>query len=154
MMRHGSLRSILATCLLLAGLAWVATAEGGASEQAQTPKVPAENEEIRALIDGGSYGEAEVKAERLLEETEAESVLRAKTGTLSTASALSGYVTCKSGESIAFSLVVNDYETSIQDLWRAQDDLGTALASADFRRVVREEVASGSGENLVEADPP
>jgi len=67
-----------------------------------------------------------------MRESEAERMLRAKTGTLSTASALSGYVTCKSGETIGFSILVNNYQVSIQDVWRAQDDLGKLLASVDF----------------------
>jgi D-alanyl-D-alanine carboxypeptidase/D-alanyl-D-alanine-endopeptidase (penicillin-binding protein 4) len=59
-------------------------------------------------------------------------LLRAKTGTLSSASALSGYVTCRSGEALAFSIIVNDYQVSIQEVWRVQDDLGALLAEVDF----------------------
>jgi D-alanyl-D-alanine carboxypeptidase/D-alanyl-D-alanine-endopeptidase (penicillin-binding protein 4) len=59
-------------------------------------------------------------------------LLRAKTGTLRSTSALSGYVTCRSGETLAFSIIVNDYQVSIQEVWRAQDDLGALLAEVDF----------------------
>lgn len=65
-------------------------------------------------------------------ESEAAALLRAKTGTLSTASALSGYVTCRSGQTLAFSMLVNDYTVSIQDVWEAQDEIGAVLARLDF----------------------
>ncbi|OGQ92012.1 MAG: D-alanyl-D-alanine carboxypeptidase/D-alanyl-D-alanine-endopeptidase [Deltaproteobacteria bacterium RIFOXYA12_FULL_58_15] len=76
-------------------------------------------------------GGAGTLSERM-RESDAEQMLRAKTGTLSTASALSGYVVCKSGENLAFSILVNDYKVDIQDVWRVQDDLGKTLASLDF----------------------
>ncbi|RYF11982.1 MAG: D-alanyl-D-alanine carboxypeptidase/D-alanyl-D-alanine-endopeptidase [Deltaproteobacteria bacterium] len=54
-------------------------------------------------------------------------VLRAKTGTLGGASALSGYVTDRDNEAYAFAMIVNGYR-GIEGVWRAQDRLGTALA--------------------------
>jgi D-alanyl-D-alanine carboxypeptidase/D-alanyl-D-alanine-endopeptidase (penicillin-binding protein 4) len=60
-------------------------------------------------------------------DTHAAHLLRAKTGTLSMASALSGYVTAKSGEPLAFSIIVNGYQ-SIEGVWAAQDRFGSALA--------------------------
>ncbi len=73
--------------------------------------------------------------------TEAAHLLRAKTGTLSKASALSGYVTVKSGETIAFSIIVNDYHTSISNVWEVQDHVGAMLAALDFAAKRTDEVA-------------
>lgn len=53
--------------------------------------------------------------------------LRAKTGTLNTVSALSGYVTTAGGEELAFSLIVND-APSISRARLVQDSVGTFLA--------------------------
>lgn len=68
-----------------------------------------------------------------MRETSASGLLRAKTGTLSIASALSGYVTARRGETLAFSLLVNDYRTTIDDIWAAQDEVGAAMAGFDSR---------------------
>jgi serine-type D-Ala-D-Ala carboxypeptidase/endopeptidase (penicillin-binding protein 4) len=67
-----------------------------------------------------------------MQKTDAAHLLRAKTGTLSTASALSGYVTAKSGETVAFSILVNDYPTPISEVWAVQDQLGALLAGLRF----------------------
>jgi D-alanyl-D-alanine carboxypeptidase/D-alanyl-D-alanine-endopeptidase (penicillin-binding protein 4) len=67
-----------------------------------------------------------------MEHTAAAQVLRAKTGTLNSACGLSGYVTTKSGDVLAFALLVNDYRTRIQDVWAAQDSLGAKLAALDL----------------------
>ena len=61
--------------------------------------------------------------------SEAEGILRAKTGTLSVASALSGYVPTKVGETLAFSLLINNFQADIDDVWAMQDELGATLAS-------------------------
>lgn len=67
-----------------------------------------------------------------LRDTEAELMVRAKTGTLSISAALSGYVTVQSGEVLAFSMLVNDYPTPISEIWEAQDKVGTLLAKLTF----------------------
>lgn len=54
--------------------------------------------------------------------------LRAKTGTLSTASALSGYVTTRQGDELAFSIIVNHYKQGLDAVLRVQDAIGVALA--------------------------
>jgi len=53
--------------------------------------------------------------------------LRAKTGTLATVSALSGYVTTAGGEELAFALIVND-APSINRARQVQDSVGAFLA--------------------------
>ncbi len=63
--------------------------------------------------------------------TAAEGKLRAKTGTLSDASALAGYVSAAGGEELAFSIIVND-PPRIKRARRVQDRIGVALAK--FRR--------------------
>ena len=67
-----------------------------------------------------------------MHDTEAAHLLRAKTGTLSIASALTGFVPAKSGETFVFSILVNDYTTSVHDIWQAQDALGDLLAGTSF----------------------
>lgn len=52
--------------------------------------------------------------------------VRAKTGTLSGVSSLSGYVTAKSGEKVAFSILMN-HSASSADARQAQDAIVTAL---------------------------
>lgn len=67
-----------------------------------------------------------------LRDTDAALMVRAKTGTLSISAALSGYVTAQSGEVLAFSMLVNDYQTAIAEVWEAQDKVGTLLAGLTF----------------------
>lgn len=64
-----------------------------------------------------------------MNEGKAHQVLRAKTGTLSIASALSGYVTTENGERLAFSMLVNHFNHGIQPIWDIQNELGEILAS-------------------------
>lgn len=64
--------------------------------------------------------------------TEAARLLRAKTGTLSVASALSGYVTTRSGNTLAFSVIVNNYKSPVSEVWHVQDQLGALLARLRF----------------------
>jgi len=69
--------------------------------------------------------------QRRMTGTAAEGRLRAKTGTLSDASALAGYVTAAGGEELAFSIIVND-PPRIRRARAVQDRIGVTLAK--FRR--------------------
>ncbi|HKO59630.1 MAG TPA: D-alanyl-D-alanine carboxypeptidase/D-alanyl-D-alanine-endopeptidase [Pyrinomonadaceae bacterium] len=61
--------------------------------------------------------------------TVAENNLRAKTGTLSTASSLSGYVTTAAGEELIFSIIVNNYPDGTSPVAECIDPIALLLAS-------------------------
>jgi serine-type D-Ala-D-Ala carboxypeptidase/endopeptidase (penicillin-binding protein 4) len=54
--------------------------------------------------------------------------LRAKTGSLTGVSALSGYVVSKDNHLFAFSVMMNGYSGRTRSMWKVQDRIGTALA--------------------------
>jgi D-alanyl-D-alanine carboxypeptidase/D-alanyl-D-alanine-endopeptidase (penicillin-binding protein 4) len=60
--------------------------------------------------------------------TAAENNLRAKTGSLSSASSLSGYVTSAAGENLVFSIIVNNYPEDAEPR-TVSDAIGLLLAS-------------------------
>ena len=60
--------------------------------------------------------------------TSAEGNLRAKTGTLSGASALSGYVRDEDGEMLGFSILMNNYASSAKSYRIVQDRIGALLS--------------------------
>jgi D-alanyl-D-alanine carboxypeptidase/D-alanyl-D-alanine-endopeptidase (penicillin-binding protein 4) len=63
--------------------------------------------------------------------TKAEKNVRAKTGSLSHVSALSGYVTTAAGERLAFSIVTNNYAgptSGENSMKRVEDAIAVALA--------------------------
>ena len=64
---------------------------------------------------------------RRMHSTAAAGILRAKTGTLTGVSALSGYVTASNGEELAFSLIVNN-SPSTRRARAVQDSIGARLA--------------------------
>ncbi|MBM3262853.1 MAG: D-alanyl-D-alanine carboxypeptidase/D-alanyl-D-alanine-endopeptidase [candidate division Zixibacteria bacterium] len=66
----------------------------------------------------------------------ANGTLRAKTGTLSAVSCLSGFVHSAEGEPLVFSVMINNFVGSSAAARRAQDEIGTLLAS--FRRKQQE----------------
>ncbi len=92
-------------------LAWMRRAPEGAAFYASLPVV---GDGIRSRMLG----------------TPAVGRLRAKTGTLSDVSALSGYVTTVSGEELVFALLVNG-SRSLTRARRAQDSVGILLAEFD-----------------------
>ncbi|MDQ2974247.1 MAG: D-alanyl-D-alanine carboxypeptidase/D-alanyl-D-alanine-endopeptidase [Acidobacteriota bacterium] len=61
--------------------------------------------------------------------TGAENNLRAKTGTLSSASSLSGYVTTAAGEKLVFSIMVNNYPEDMSPTSVCIDPIAVLLAS-------------------------
>jgi D-alanyl-D-alanine carboxypeptidase/D-alanyl-D-alanine-endopeptidase (penicillin-binding protein 4) len=64
--------------------------------------------------------------------TSAENNLRAKTGSLSSASSLSGYVTSAAGENLVFSIIVNNYPEDVEAR-SISDAIGLLLASFSGR---------------------
>ena len=67
---------------------------------------------------------------RRMQDTEAASNLRAKTGTIDRVSALSGYVTARNGERLAFAILSND----VPSTWKAkrvEDRIGARIAAFD-----------------------
>ena len=61
--------------------------------------------------------------------TFAENNLRAKTGSLSSAASLSGYVTTAAGENLVFSIMVNNYRQDAEPRTVCIDPIGVLLAS-------------------------
>ena len=61
--------------------------------------------------------------------TVAESNLRAKTGSLSSAATLSGYVTTAAGENLVFSIMVNNYPVDMEVRAICIDPIAVLLAS-------------------------
>ncbi|MCA1606898.1 MAG: D-alanyl-D-alanine carboxypeptidase/D-alanyl-D-alanine-endopeptidase, partial [Acidobacteria bacterium] len=61
--------------------------------------------------------------------TTAENNLRAKTGSLSSAASLSGYMTTAAGENLVFSIMVNNYPEGVDPRGSCIDPIGVLLAS-------------------------
>jgi D-alanyl-D-alanine carboxypeptidase/D-alanyl-D-alanine-endopeptidase (penicillin-binding protein 4) len=61
--------------------------------------------------------------------TVAENNLRAKTGSLSSAATLSGYVTTAAGENLVFSIMVNNYPVDLEVRAICIDPIAVLLAS-------------------------
>jgi serine-type D-Ala-D-Ala carboxypeptidase/endopeptidase (penicillin-binding protein 4) len=64
-----------------------------------------------------------------LKDTPAENNLRAKTGSLSSAASLSGYVTTAAGEKLVFSIMVNNYPSDVEPRVVCIDPIAVLLAS-------------------------
>jgi len=60
--------------------------------------------------------------------TPAQGNARAKTGSLTNARSLSGYVTSADGEPLAFSIIANNYGISAETIDKAEDDIVVRLA--------------------------
>src|SRR4026209_2369534 len=61
--------------------------------------------------------------------TVAEGNLRAKTGSLSSAASLGGYVTTAAGEKLAFAIIVNNYGPDVEPRIMCIDPIAVLLAS-------------------------
>jgi D-alanyl-D-alanine carboxypeptidase/D-alanyl-D-alanine-endopeptidase (penicillin-binding protein 4) len=61
--------------------------------------------------------------------TPAENNLRAKTGSLSSAASMGGYVTTAAGEKLAFSIMVNNYPSGVEPRTACIDPIAVLLAS-------------------------
>jgi len=61
--------------------------------------------------------------------TPAENNLRAKTGSLSSAASLGGYVTTAAGERLAFAIIVNNYASEVDPRAVCIDPVAVLLAS-------------------------
>jgi D-alanyl-D-alanine carboxypeptidase/D-alanyl-D-alanine-endopeptidase (penicillin-binding protein 4) len=61
--------------------------------------------------------------------TPAENNLRAKTGSLSSAASLSGYVTSAAGERLVFSIIVNNYPEDVEPRTTCIDPIAVILAA-------------------------
>jgi len=68
-----------------------------------------------------------------LKNTAAQNNLRAKTGSLSSAASLAGYVTTVAGERLAFSIMVNNYPSDVEPRTVCIDPIALLLASFDGR---------------------
>jgi D-alanyl-D-alanine carboxypeptidase/D-alanyl-D-alanine-endopeptidase (penicillin-binding protein 4) len=68
-----------------------------------------------------------------LKGTPAENNLRAKTGSLSSASSLAGYVTTAAGEKLAFSIMVNNYPREVDPRAACIDPIAILLASFNVK---------------------
>lgn len=69
--------------------------------------------------------------------TVAENNLRAKTGSLSAAASLSGYVTTAAGENLVFSIMVNNYPQDVEPRTVCIDPIAVLLASFAGRSIIQ-----------------
>lgn len=65
--------------------------------------------------------------------TRAEGNVHAKTGTLAMARSLSGYVTTANGRMLIFSVLANNFTTSVRAIERVQDVIAVRLANMELR---------------------
>ena len=70
--------------------------------------------------------------------TAAENNLRAKTGSLSSAASLGGYVTTAAGEKLAFTIMVNNYSRDVEPRTLCIDPIAVLLASFSGKPEVKE----------------
>ena len=80
------------------------------------------------------------------EDSPAISRLRAKTGSLTGVSALSGYVATQDNDVLAFSVMMNDYQGRARNMWKIQEQIGSALAELHTRENLAASTLSTSTE--------
>jgi D-alanyl-D-alanine carboxypeptidase/D-alanyl-D-alanine-endopeptidase (penicillin-binding protein 4) len=64
--------------------------------------------------------------------------LRAKTGTLNGVSCLSGYVLTRDGEMLVFSMMMQNFITSVTNYHQVQDRIGALLAGFSRRNIIQQ----------------
>ena len=67
--------------------------------------------------------------ETRMHEGSANLLVRGKTGTLSIASALSGYATTRDGDELCFTMLTNHFQHGIQAVWDVQNKVGELLTT-------------------------
>ncbi|MBI3909362.1 MAG: D-alanyl-D-alanine carboxypeptidase/D-alanyl-D-alanine-endopeptidase [Armatimonadetes bacterium] len=82
----------------------------------------------RMFLDSLPVAAVDGTLRRRMASTAAASNLRGKTGTLTSVSALSGYLRCAGGEELVFSILTNNYPGPAADLKQMEDRLAVALA--------------------------
>lgn len=75
--------------------------------------------------------------------TPAEGVVHAKTGFISNARSLSGYVTTRDGRMLIFSVLCNNWTAPRREVDRVQDRIGAGLAALDLARARALQAARG-----------
>ena len=78
-----------------------------------------------SLAVSGGTGTLETR----MNEGGAKLLVRAKTGTLSVASALSGYTTTRDGDELCFAMLTNHFQHGIEAVWNVQNAVGELLSS-------------------------
>jgi D-alanyl-D-alanine carboxypeptidase/D-alanyl-D-alanine-endopeptidase (penicillin-binding protein 4) len=70
-----------------------------------------------------------------MQNSEAAEKLRAKTGTLSDVSSLSGYTTSADGESIAFSIIMEHFIVPVSKIHKIQNEIGETISNFSRKSV-------------------
>ena len=78
--------------------------------------------------------------EKRMQNTPAAGVLRAKTGTLSGISALSGYTVTRAGERLVFSMIMGHFVGSASGIRKLQDEIGATISA--FKRTFKHQGGS------------
>ncbi|HEX2271271.1 MAG TPA: D-alanyl-D-alanine carboxypeptidase/D-alanyl-D-alanine-endopeptidase [Pyrinomonadaceae bacterium] len=79
--------------------------------------------------------------------TVAENNVRAKTGSLSSAASLGGYVTTAAGEKLAFAVIVNNYPSGVEPRSMCIDPIAVLLASFASKSEPQEGTKNTNGKN-------
>ncbi len=98
-------------------------------------RVMSQTDEFEAFYDALPIAGVDGTLENRMRGTKAEGNARAKTGFISNARALSGYVTTQDGELLAFSIIANNFDTPVRPVEYVQDLVVERLA--DFKREFR-----------------
>ncbi len=92
-------------------------------------------------------------AERRLGGTPAERRIRVKTGLLHRVQALSGYAVTRRGETLAFSILVNDRSCGYDRIRRLQNALGMAMVNLDRPLASEEQMPEAAAKSMAKLPP-